>query len=51
MWRSALRTFALFEEQLGRPFVCSRLEIGVEIMSLSVAMLAQGLKENVIMLQ
>ena len=34
--------FGLFEEQLDRPFVFSRLEIGVELMSLSVAMLAQG---------
>ena len=35
-------TLKLFEEQRVRPFVYSRLEIGVEIMSLSVAMMAQG---------
>ena len=32
----------LFEEQLDRLIVDSRLEIGAEIIDLSVAMLAQG---------
>ena len=32
----------LFEEQLDRPIVGSSLEIGAEIIDLSVAMLAQG---------